>query len=102
MNVSSVALSIKMAATATGESPLSNLAANLTLSPFALKDIVTASFLTTAILFAAAPDIIPYEPELSKYFSGVNVAYLKPWNRFLSRLSSGLDFYSTIPERLSL
>lgn len=82
MNVSSVALSIKMAATATGESPLSNLAANLTLSPFALKDIVTASFLTTAILFAAAPDIIPYEPELSKYFSGVNVAYLKPWNRF--------------------
>ena len=75
MNVSSVALSIKMAATATGESPL---AANLTLSPFALKDIVTASFLTTAILFAAAPDIIPYEPELSKYFSGVNVAYLKP------------------------
>lgn len=54
MNVSSVALSIKMAATATGESPLSNLAANLTLSPFALKDIVTASFLTTAILFAAA------------------------------------------------
>lgn len=78
MNVSSVALSIKMAATATGESPLSNLAANLTLSPFALKDIVTASFLTTAILFAAAPDIIPYEPELSKYFSGVNVAYLKP------------------------